>query len=142
MLDIIGHIGTWVAGHIGTWVAVGVAIWVYFRQVNAQMYMEYTKRCDQILLDFPCEVRLNLAEAAPGSVSQLRTLRYFNLCSEEFCMWKNRYLSPQVWRIWEEEIKRFLRSPLARAEWEKIRKEFDSFEAFQKYVDTVQNATT
>lgn len=134
MRDILTLIGP-----IGTCVAVGVAIWVYRRQMNAQMYLEYTKRCDQILQCFPREVRLDLARAAPGSVNQLLLLRYLNLCSEEFCMWKNWYLSRRIWRIWEEEIKRFLRSPLVRAEWKALRQEFDSFATFQQYVETVQN---
>lgn len=129
LLDIVTAFGP-----IG---ALLVGIGVYRRQMNAQMYLEYTKRCDQIMRCFPREVRLDLAGAAPGSVDQLLLLRYLNLCSEEFCMWKNWYLSRRVWRIWEEEIKRFLRSPLARAGWKELRKEFDSFEQFQKYVDTV-----
>ena len=131
MLDIVTSIGI-----IGT---LGLGIYVYRRQMNAQIYLEYTKRCDQIMRCFPREVRLNLVGAAPGSVDQLLLLRYLNLCSEEFYLWKNWYLSGRIWRIWEGEIERFLCSPLARVEWQELQKEFNSFAQFQKYVDTVQN---
>ena len=121
---------------------LGWGIYVYHRQMNAQLYLEYTRRCDQILQDFPCEVRFNLEEAAPGSVERLLLLRYLNLCSEEFYLWNNGYLSGRIWQIWEGEIQRFLRSPLVLMEWQKLREEFNSFAQFQQYVDTVQKEAT
>ena len=116
-------------------------IWVYYRQMNAQIYLEYTKRCDQIMRDFPPEARFDLEGATPGDIERVLILRYLNLCSEEFYMWDASYLSKRIWQIWEEEMKRILRSPLVLSEWKELRKEFDSFEKFQTYVDSVQRGS-
>ena len=118
--------------------AVLGALWVYYRQANAQIYMEYNKRYEQIMHDFPGKVRLNFAEAKPGDVCPERILRYLNLCSEEFYMWQAFYISHKVWAIWEGEIKRVLQTDLIRSAWKDLSEEFKSFKDFQKFVDEVQ----
>ena len=132
------------AAHIATIIAtiatLGIGIWVYYRQMNAQIYLEYTKRYDQIMRDFPSEVRFNL-EGALNDVDRVFVLRYLNLCSEEFYMQDAGYLSKRIWRIWEKEMERTLQSPLVLSEWEALRREFGSFEKFQTYVDKVQRGS-
>ena len=128
--------------------AVIGALWVYYRQANAQIYMEYNKRYEQIMHDFPEKVRLNFAEAKPGDVCPRRVLLYLNLCSEEFYMWQEFYISHKVWTIWEREIKRVLQTDLIRSAWKDLSEkdlsekdlseEFKSFKDFQKFVDEVQ----
>ena len=120
--------------------AVMSALWVYYRQANAQIYIEYNKRYEQIMHDFPQKVRLNFAQAKPGDVCPRRVLLYLNLCSEEFYMWQEMYISHKVWTIWEGEIKRVLQTELIRSAWKDLSdsEEFKSFKDFQKFVDEVQ----
>ena len=133
--------------------AVIGALWVYYRQANAQTYMEYNKRYEQIMHDFPEKVRLNFAGAKPGDVCPRRVLLYLNLCSEEFYMWQAFYISHKVWTIWEGDIKRVLQTDLIRSAWKDLSEkdlsekdlsekglseEFKSFKDFQKFVDEVQ----
>ena len=113
-------------------------LWVYYRQANAQIYMEYNKRYEQVMHDFPEKVRLNFAKAKPGDVCPECILRYLNLCSEEFYMRQEFYISHKVWTIWEGDIKRVLQTCLIRSAWKDLSKEFKSFKAFQKFVDEVQ----
>src|SRR6266849_5831275 len=85
----------------------------YRRQCNAQVFLEYTKRYGEIMDMFPPDsrrARLDLfAEPPPASEDlTLVVLRSLNLCSEEFYLCKNRYLSNDVWRIWEAELRRTL----------------------------------
>ena len=133
--------------------AVMSALWVYYRQANAQTYIEYNKRYEQIMHDFPEKVRLNFAEAKPGDVCPRRVLLYLNLCSEEFYMWQEFYISHKVWTIWEREIKRVLQTDLIRSAWKGLSEkdlsekdlsekglseEFKSFKDFREFVDEVQ----
>ena len=71
--------------------AAGVVTGVlfYWRQCNAQIFLEYTKRYDEVMNKFPADARrtrLDLfAEPSPESEElTLAVLRYLNLSSEEY----------------------------------------------------------
>jgi hypothetical protein len=82
----------------------------------------------------------SFGEAPPPSEElSLAVLRYLNLCSEEFHLCKKKYLSKDVWKIWEAELKRTLASTLVKREWTKLREEFQSYLEFVKYVDKAQD---
>jgi hypothetical protein len=68
----------------------------------------------------------------------LCVLRYLNLSSEEFYLYRRGYLRREVWDIWEGELLRTLRSPLLRREWKTLRHEFISYPEFSRYVDDAQ----
>jgi hypothetical protein len=129
-----------------TGAGIVVAIRVYRRQCNVQVFLEYTKRYAEIMNMFPVEgrkARLDIfAEAPPKSDElSLAVLRYLNLCSEEFHLCKEKYLSKDVWKIWEAELRRTLASTLVRREWTRLREEFQSYPEFVKYVDKAQAET-
>lgn len=130
--------------------ALVVAIWgliqnsrVHKRQSNAQIFLEYTARYERIMADYPAGAlvaRLDTGEALPESSAALSlvVLRYLNLSSEEYYLWRKGYLSTDVWTIWEAELRRMLRSPLLVREWAALRSEFESYPEFVWYVDKVQ----
>ena len=70
----------------------------------------------------------------------LCVLRYLNLSSEEFYLRKSGYLDKQLWAIWEDELKRTLRSGLVQREWQVLKREFDSYPDFQRFVTITQAA--
>lgn len=130
-----------------TAVSLVVGIVIYYRQSNAQVFLEYTKRYSEIMNRFPAEglkARLNLSAKLPEKSDELSlaVLRYLNLCSEEFYLCKQKYLSSHVWGIWEAELKRTLSSPLFVREWAELREEFRSYPEFLEYVDRVQRECT
>lgn len=130
--------------------ALAVAIWglvqnnrVHKRQSNAQIFLEYTGRYERIMSDYPdgaFEARLDAGEALPDPSEALSmvVLRYLNLCSEEFYLWRRGFLSADIWGIWEAELRRMIRSPLVRREWIQLRSEFESYPEFVRYVDDAQ----
>ncbi len=127
--------------------AVGVlaGFVVYSRQCNAQVFLEYTKRYSEIMNKFPPDsrrARLDLFVEPPAASEELSlaVLRYLNLCSEEFYLCQKRYLSKNVWRIWEAELKRTLCSPLVLREWKTLRAEFVSYPEFLDYVASAQGS--
>ena len=115
----------------------------YRRQCNAQVFLEYTRRYDEVMEMFPPNARrarLDLSAKPPPESEDLTlaVLRYLNLSSEEFYLFRERYVSKAVWRIWEAELKRTLCSPLVRREWKKLRTEFLSYPEFLDYVVAAQ----
>jgi hypothetical protein len=124
-----------------------IGLIVYYRQCNAMIFLEYTKRYSEVMNRFPAEAlraRLDLTATLPEKSDELSlaVLRYLNLCAEEFYLCKQKYLSQHVWKIWELELKRTLSSPLFVREWTELREEFRSFPEFLDYVNAVQNACT
>ena len=138
-LELVVQLGTLVS------IAVGAAglffgIRVYRRQMNAQIFLEYTKRYEEIMASFPVDAhgaRLDSYGEPPSSSTELSmaVLRYLNLCSEEFYLCRRKYLAREVWEIWESELQRTLRSPLLRREWKVLRREYESFPEFVRYVE-------
>ena len=89
-------IGTLIATVIAA-VGLIVGIRVYRRQMNAQVFIEYTKRYEKVLSSFPevaQKVRFDLTGEPPAPNEEITkaVLRYLNLCSEEFYLYKQGYL--------------------------------------------------
>jgi hypothetical protein len=80
------------------------------------------------------------AEALPPSSDQLKVclLKYLNLCSEEYYLWRHGYLSKAVWAVWEGDLKRMIASPLMQRAWDDLQAEYVSHPDFMKYVERIQ----
>ncbi len=131
--------------------AVAAAIGVIFgfrqfrMQMNAQTFLSYTERYNAILADLPIELRLcrcrpEAARFASDPRVQQAYFRYFSMCSEEFYLWRERYLQQRLWRVWEAGIRQTLQSELGVAMWQLSRGEFDSYPAFQQWMEDQCNA--
>ncbi len=113
--------------------------------MNAQLFLEYTSRYDQIMQSYQGRITdLNLdSEPLPEENQELKQciLRYLNLCSEEFYLWKRGYLNKDIWLIWQGEINRALRSKLYKRAWVGLQTEFEAFPEFSSYVREVQSGS-
>jgi hypothetical protein len=122
---------------------VVVMLQTYKGQMNAQVFIDCNDRYDQILAAFPrsaWEARFNLGAGLPEESIELTlcVLRYLNLSSEEFYLYRRGYLRREVWDVWEGELLRTLRSPLLRREWKTLQPEFISYPEFTRYVEDAQ----
>jgi hypothetical protein len=115
----------------------------YKGQMNAQVFVDLNARYDEVLQSFPqsaWDARFNLDGVLPDASPELTiaVLRYLNLSSEEFYLYKRGILRRDVWSIWEGEMVRMLGSPLLRREWSTLASEFVSYPEFAAYVEQVQ----
>jgi hypothetical protein len=115
----------------------------YKRQTNTQVFLDCVKRYEKILESFPPKVwleRFNPGKEALEESPQttLAVLRYLNLCSEEFYLRKQGYFSDSIAQMWERFFQRTLRTPLMMREWEHLRDEYASDEAYSAYIDEIQ----
>jgi len=138
-LDIIIKFATLLSIIVGI-VAFFRGVANYNKQMNAQVFLQYAKRYDEIMNSFPMSAglaRINSGKALPKPNRELTigVLRYLNLCSEEFHLYDTKYLSKKVWEIWADEMVRTLRTPLFRREWVKLINEFDAYPKFQAFVN-------
>lgn len=127
---------------------VGLIITInnYRRQFNIQVLMKYTERYEHILSEFPDDsliARFDSRVLPPQSPQlTLCVLKYLNLCSEEFYLWRHRYLTEELWCIWEVDLKRMIASPLLQREWSSLRMEFVSHQEFLDFVEQIQAANS
>ena len=86
--------------------------------MNALLFLAFTERYEGLMRDAPPEFRkwrLN-ADATPIELTEdvrAAILAYLNLCSGVY-LWRNGYLDYAIWRVWNDEFERTLRSHLAQ----------------------------
>ena len=136
----LGQAGTLLIGTLG----IGVALRNQHRQLNAQMFVEFSRRFDDLLRLFPTEAWLanrNPGQPLPPASQELTdcTLYCVQFISDVYYLHKGGYISRQLWLLWEREIKRTLRGPLFQREWERVASEFSHDCAFLQYINALTN---
>ncbi|MGF1571112.1 MAG: hypothetical protein ACFCVD_24050 [Nodosilinea sp.] len=116
------------------------------KQWNLNAFTYYTNRYESIMDSFPQDafiVRFDLESHVKSSQDlRLAALKYLNMTSEEYYLWKDGYLDEKLWKIWLHEIKRTLETPLFIREWQNLRAEFASYPEFSNFVDKIQSSTS
>src|SRR5271165_1361332 len=138
VLGQLGQVGTLVIGGVG----ICVALINQRRQLNAQMFIEFPGRFQDILRLFPTEAWLanrNPSQPLPPSSQELTdcTLYCIQFVADVYYLHKGGYISSHMWSLWEREIKRTLSGPLFEREWGKVRSEFSHDNDFIQYLHTL-----
>jgi len=138
------QIGT--LAQIGPLVVGAVAIWVALmnqrRQLNAQMFIEFSARFQELLRLFPTEAwlaNLNPSRPMPPRSQDVRdcTLYCIQLVADVYHLHQAGYITKRLWLLWEREIKHTLTGPVFRREWEGISAEFANNPDFFRYISTL-----
>ena len=91
-----------------------------------ELLTEFNDRYDKLGSD------LQFAIAHRGDFekeTELKFIRYFNLCAEEWLFWRAGYIYDPVWRAWQNGMKQYSTDPRVAALWEKEAKT-DSYYGF------------
>ncbi len=59
---------------------------------------------------------------------------YFDLCSEEYHLWRNGIVPNDIWKLWSEEMRITIQNPIYQKAWNKFRNDY--YKTFQTYFDT------
>ena len=132
---LLGQVGTLLIGSLG----LGLALHNQRRQLDAQMFIEFSKRFADLLRLFPTEAWLanrSPGQPLPPSSPELRdrTLYCIQFVADGYYLHKGRFISTSLWRLWEREIKRTLGGPLFSREWENVKAEFAHDPQFSHYI--------
>ncbi len=138
LLVQFGQVGTLVIGSVG----ICVALINQRRQLNAQMFIEFSGRFQNILRLFPTEAWLanrNPSQPMPAPSQELTdcTLYCVQFISDAYHLHKGAYISKTIWRLWEREIQRTLSGPVFQREWAGVATEFAHDREFLHYIDTL-----
>jgi hypothetical protein len=143
-MNWLGQTGT--LAQLGPLVVGAVAIWVALmnqrRQLNAQMFIEFSARFQELLRLFPTDAwlaNLNPSRPLPPQSQDVRdcTLYCIQLIADVYHLHQAGYISKRLWRLWEREIRHTITGPVFRREWEEISAEFTNNPDFFRYVNTL-----
>lgn len=131
----LGQIGTLLVGSLG----IFVALRNQRRQLNAQMFIEFSNRFQQLLRMFPKEAWLANHNASlplpPASHELTECVIYcIHFIADVYYLHRGGYVTAKLWRVWEREIKRTLTGPVFQRELAAVEIEFSQESAFLKYL--------
>jgi len=134
----LGNAGTIAVGSLGIYVALRNQ----HRQLNAQMFIEFSGRFQELLRLFPTEAWLanrNPSKPLPPSSQELTdcTLYAMQFIADVYHLHKGGYISKSVWRVWEREIRKTLTGPVFQREWHGVAAEFAHSRGFVNYINAV-----
>ena len=111
------------------------------KQLKLQNFIEYTKRYQEIILNFP--ENINEQDFSFNSVideeiknKTMRYMRaYFDLCCEEFTLHEKGFIDNDLWSIWRDGMKAaFSKSAFTQA-WETIKNDTVFGADFKTFVE-------
>lgn len=107
-------------------VITGVALWFtissFKKQLQLNFFADYTKRYQEIILSFPESINSKHFDLDKLKTDERdKTLRYmrayFDLCSEEYFLWKQGNIDDNTWQEWETGIKFAFSKPAFQQAW-------------------------
>jgi hypothetical protein len=124
---------------------VFVALRNQHRQLNSQMFIEFSGRFQELLRLFPTDAWLanrNPCQPMPPPSQELTdcTLYAMQFIADVYRLHKSGYLSKSLWSLWELEIRRTLAGPVFQREWHGVAAEFAHSLDFVEYINTVTRA--
>lgn len=138
LLAKLGNAGTIAVGSLGIYVALRNQ----HRQLNAQMFIEFSGRFQELLRLFPTEAWLanrNPSKPMPPSSQELTDCILYTMqfVADAYHLRKAGYISKNAWRVWEREIQKTLTGRIFQREWHAISAEFAYSADFVSYINRV-----
>lgn len=115
---------------------------IMINQLKLNFFSEYTKRYQQILLELPSNInskKFSISKLKPPEKEHtIRYLRsYFDLCSEEYFLWKYKNLDERVWQEWKEGIEFSFSRPAYQEAWEYIDPDSKYYTEFYGWINII-----
>jgi hypothetical protein len=138
----------WIAGTAALFTLAGVwLVWgqlgALSKQIKLQHYSEYTKRYQEIMLQFPEDINqvdFQLSSERKDYGHVMRYMRaYFDLSFEEWDLNNKNLIEPQFWETWMMGIRTALSKPAFQQAWEKIKSDSTFGSSFEAFIETCKN---
>lgn len=111
------------------------------KQLKLQLYADYTKRYQDITLNFPEDINTQDFSFAGRAdyASTMRNMRvYFDLCYEEWHLHNGLgLLPPELWASWEPGIKTAMSKPAFQQAWITVRDSSEYGHAFEDWMNSL-----
>ena len=109
------------------------------QQMKLSFYADYTKRYQEIILNFPENINdssFELKSLEP--MVQDKTMRYmrafFDLCSEEFYLSQKSFIDEEIWSNWQSGMEYAFTKPAFKQAWIKIKADTKFYPSFNDWI--------
>ena len=114
------------------------------KQLQLNFFADYTKRYQEIILNFPENINEDDFDfESLDKETRDRTKRYmrayFDLCSEEYFLWKNKNIDEKTWKEWKSGIEYAFSKNAFQKGWELIIMDTIYYTDFSKFVKEIIN---
>lgn len=92
------------------------------KQRKLQMFAEYTRRYQDIFMNMPDDIYDGTAKVDNRTQRYMRL--YFDLCSEEYHLWKEKVVPDKVWNLWVEGMQIACKHQIYKNSWDAIKGEY------------------
>jgi len=124
--------------------AIFIALRNNTRQLGAQIFLSYSDRIHKLRLSLPHDYYDSRLAGGADGVLNPETRRFvieiLQLVFELHALKRHGYVDKQIWRVWEPDIDRLLRSPAVRREWPSLEREFATHPKFVTWVEQRQGS--
>jgi len=130
----LAQLSTILVGSLG----IAVAMRSHRRQMNAQMFIEFSARFQSVLRAMPTEAWTGddgrRALPPPSEEMTRLSLQWFHLIGILYHLHKTGYISRDLWRPSQLGIKRMLEHPLFQREWLAVEPAFSHLPEYCRYI--------
>jgi len=136
--DVINLLALIIAG-IGVWF-VARQLHGLERQTRLQNFAEYTRRYQQIVLNFPEDINSpSFVLGKPGTEKYDNVMRYmrayFDLCFEEWYLHRQGLIETDFWNIWYDGIETAVSKPSFQQAWRVMKADTNYGPEFSSFID-------
>lgn len=93
------------------------------QQSQNNFFAEYTRRYHDIVLAMPDEFFESVAKPEGKTLKYIQL--YFDLCSEEFQLYKTKMIPDDIWENWVEGMAITAEESVYKLSWEKLKKNYN-----------------
>lgn len=108
-------------------------------QTRKMFFAEYTKRYQEIIINMPDNVFAGTASINDTTLKYMRL--YYDLCSEEFHLYKEGLVPEDVWKNWVEGMRTTTNLQLYRQCWDKLKFQYNK-EFWRYFENNIINLKT
>lgn len=106
-------------------------LWIDRKQRRFQLYAEYTRRYHDFFMNIPEGIYNGTADMDSNTKRYMRL--YFDLCNEEYHLWKSGQVNNSVWQLWLEGMQIAMQHTIYRKAWKTLSSEYNL--PFRKYFE-------
>ena len=92
------------------------------KQRRLMMFAEYTRRYQDIMVQMPDDVCLGTAAVDARTLKYMRL--YFDLCSEEYHLWRTKAVPPYIWTLWKDGMRITMQREIYRQSWAVLKSDY------------------
>ena len=115
---------------------------IFNKQLKLNFFADYTKRYQEIMLNFPENINdenfdFESLDKDIKNTTKRYMRAYFDLCSEEYFLWKDKNIDNKTWKEWEGGINYAFTKTAFQKGWRLITLDTIYYQDFSSFINQI-----